>query len=67
LYAAAKHLNWHLWLTPGTIYFGHVPGWGISLPGVYCVWFSVLLVLYLPCLWFSRFKARRHDWWLSYL
>jgi uncharacterized membrane protein len=64
---AADHLNWHLWVTPGTVFFGHVPGWGFPLGGVYCVWLTVLLVLYLPCLWFSRLKARRRDWWLSYL
>ena len=23
--------------------------------------------LYPACLWFSRVKARRRDWWLSYL
>jgi uncharacterized membrane protein len=64
---AADHLNWHLWVTPGTVFFGHVPGWGFPLWGVYCVWLSVLLVMYLPCRWFSRMKARRRDWWLSYL
>jgi uncharacterized membrane protein len=65
---AAVHLNWHLWVTPGTVFFGHVPGWGVPLWGVYCVWLMVLLVLYKPCLWFSRLKAcRRQDWWLSYL
>jgi uncharacterized membrane protein len=67
IFTMVEHLNWHLWTTPGTVFFGHVPGWGLPLWGVYCVWLTVLLVLYLPCLWFSRLKARRRDWWLSYL
>lgn len=43
------------------------PAWGFSLPVVYLVWIFVVLLLYVPCLWFMRVKARRKDWWLSYL
>lgn len=64
---AAVGLDWHHWTQPGSVFFGHLPGWGLSLPGVYAVWLSVVLVLYPPCLWFSRLKSRRRDWWLSYL
>ncbi len=42
-------------------------GYGLSLPGVYVAWAAILLTLYPPCRWFSALKARRHDWWLSYL
>jgi uncharacterized membrane protein len=38
-----------------------------SLQIVYVVWISVVAVLYLPCRWFAGVKARRRDWWLSYL
>ena len=38
-----------------------------SLPIVYLIWISVVALLYLPCRWFAGVKARRHDWWLSYL
>lgn len=41
--------------------------WGFSLPVVYLIWICVVAALYVPCLWFSRLKARRKDWWLSYL
>jgi uncharacterized membrane protein len=44
-----------------------LPGWGFSLPAVYAIWIAVVASLYYPCLWFSRLKSRRHDWWLSYL
>jgi uncharacterized membrane protein len=42
-------------------------GWGFSLLTVYGIWIAVVLVLYPLCLWFSRLKTRRRDWWLSYL
>lgn len=31
------------------------------------MWVLAVVVLYLPCRWFAAVKARRHDWWLSYL
>lgn len=43
------------------------PTWGFSLPVIYMVWVFVVLLLYAPCLWFMKVKARRKDWWLSYL
>ncbi len=42
-------------------------GFGFPLWTVYAVWVLVLLMLYPACLWFSRLKQRRHDWWLSFL
>ena len=42
-------------------------GWGLSLAGAYGVWLVVLLALYPACRWFGSLKARRKDWWLSYL
>jgi uncharacterized membrane protein len=38
-----------------------------GLPMVYAVWIVVVAVLYYPCRWFAGVKARRRDWWLSYL
>ena len=43
------------------------PNYGYPLWTVYLVWIVVLVTLYPACLWFSRLKQRRHDWWLSYL
>lgn len=42
-------------------------GFGFGLPGVYLVWALVVLVLYPFCRWVAAVKARRRDWWLSYL
>jgi uncharacterized membrane protein len=61
-----EHLDWRYFIRPQTP-FTYMAGWGLSLPLVYCVWLGVILALYLPCRWFGRLKARRHDWWLSYL
>lgn len=43
------------------------PQAAFSLPIVYLIWIAVVAVLYLPCRWFANLKARRRDWWLSYL
>ena len=43
------------------------PDFGYSLAVVYAVWIGVVALLYPMCLWFSRVKERRDDWWLSYL
>ena len=44
-----------------------LPGWGFDLPGVYGFWLLVVVLLYPLCRWFAGVKARRSDWWLSYL
>jgi len=40
---------------------------GFGLGTTYAVWAVGVIALYLPCRWFARVKARRRDWWLSYL
>jgi len=42
-------------------------GWGFNLPIVYAVWLFVLILLTPLSMWFAGVKARRRDWWLSYL
>jgi uncharacterized membrane protein len=42
-------------------------GFGLALPGVYAAWIGVVALMYFPCRWFGNLKARRSDWWLSYL
>lgn len=43
------------------------PTLGFSLPVVYLFWIGVVLSLYIPCRWFSRYKSTHRQWWLSYL
>jgi uncharacterized membrane protein len=41
--------------------------WRFNLPTTYLVWILLVASLYFPCRWFAGVKARRRDWWLSYL
>jgi uncharacterized membrane protein len=50
-----------------TIQFFYPKGFGLSLPGVYGVWVLVVVLLYPFCAWVAAAKARRKDWWLSYV
>jgi uncharacterized membrane protein len=42
-------------------------GFGVGLPGVYGIWMLVVVLLCPLCRWVARVKARRQDWWLSYV
>lgn len=42
------------------------PGWPLSLPWVYLVWGTVVVLAYPCCRWYAALKARRTDAWLSY-
>jgi len=39
---------------------------GVSLWAIYVIWVALVLVLYKPCLWFSKYKAEHQQWWLKY-
>ena len=42
-------------------------GFGVGLAGVYLIWMAVVVILYPFCRWVAAVKARRQDWWLSYV
>jgi uncharacterized membrane protein len=42
-------------------------GTGFGLGTVYALWILGVLLLYPLCRWFAGVKARRRDWWLSYI
>jgi uncharacterized membrane protein len=42
-------------------------GYGVSLLGVYVIWMALVVILYPLCRWVAAVKARRQDWWLSYV
>ena len=50
-----------------TVSFFFPKGYGLGLPAVYLVWLLVIATLYPFCRWVAGVKARRQDWWLSYL
>jgi uncharacterized membrane protein len=50
-----------------TVFLFYPKGYGVGLTGVYFVWMLVIVILYPYCRWVAAVKARRRDWWLSYL
>jgi uncharacterized membrane protein len=65
-FAFGKPTDW-LFQTPLDWFSKPHPGIGFNLAVVYAAWFTGLLVIYPLCKWFAGVKARRKDWWLSYL
>jgi len=60
----------HGWKDLDFIHFrvGSLPeGSGYHLWVVYAVWVLVILLLYFPCRWYSRYKSSHKQWWLSYI
>ena len=50
-----------------TLFIFYPKGYGVGLGGVYLAWALVIALLYPLCRWMAGVKARRSDWWLSYL
>jgi uncharacterized membrane protein len=55
------------WMFGGQVGVNAPPGVGFNLAVVYGCWLIGVLLLYPLCRWFAGVKARRRDWWLSYL
>ena len=64
--AFGKPLGW-LFQTPVGWFTNPPTGNGFNLIVVYLSWIAGVLLLYPLCKWFAGVKARRRDWWLSYL
>jgi uncharacterized membrane protein len=62
IHALAVATGWAMTATLATN-----PKIGLSLSGIYLVWLLVLALLYPLCRWFAGLKARRTEWWWSYL
>lgn len=43
------------------------PAYHPNLGRAYFVWALVVLLLYYPCRWYGRYKAKSKAWWVSYL
>ena len=43
------------------------PDFGYDLWVVYVVWFAIVIAMYPLCRWYASVKARRREWWWSYL
>jgi uncharacterized membrane protein len=64
--ALGKPVGW-LVQSPVDATGGPPQGVGFNLGVVYLCWIAGVLLLYPLCKWFAGVKARRRDWWLSYL
>lgn len=64
--AFGKPVHW-LFQTPIDWFTNPPQGNGFRLWVVYLSWSFGVLLLYPLCKWFAAVKARRKDWWLSYL
>ncbi len=64
--AFGKPVHW-LFQTPIDWFTNPPQGNGFNLIVVYLSWIGGVLLLYPLCKWFAGVKARRRDWWLSYL
>jgi uncharacterized membrane protein len=64
--AFGKPVRW-LFQTPVEWFTNPPSGNGFNLFVVYLSWIAGVLMLYPLCKWFAGVKARRRDWWLSYL
>ncbi len=49
------------------VFLMYPSGFGVGLGSVYLLWIAVVLALFPACRWFAAVKARRPEWWLSYL
>ena len=59
--------GWDQAFNGGTPFAFRPIAFGYPLWGMYLVWLLVILILYYPCRWFSKYKREHSDWWLSYL
>jgi uncharacterized membrane protein len=66
-WAAGKPVKW-LFTSPIDLFTNPPPpNLGFNLAVVYAAWLTGVILLYPLCKWFAGVKARRRDWWLSYL
>lgn len=56
--------DWRIWLVG---FWQRPSDYGFELWVTWVMWAVVLALLYPACRWFAGLKARRKDWWLSYL
>ena len=66
LFYATGHTNEEI-VTPNNIFLFRPSDLGFGLPGVYLVWFFLVLVLYPLCKWYDRYKSTHTQWWLKYI
>ncbi|MBX2922762.1 MAG: DUF1624 domain-containing protein [Chitinophagaceae bacterium] len=51
----------------GTPFLFRPANFGYGLPVLYITWLVIVIILYLPCRWFHRYKMSHSQWWLKYI
>jgi uncharacterized membrane protein len=64
--AAGKSVA-YLFMSPPDTFVQAPADAGFSLPVVWASWIAGVVLLYPICRWYAGVKARRKDWWLSYM
>ena len=54
-------------LTTWVVFEPKLKGYGIGLGAMYLVWFALVVILYLLCRRYDKYKRTHKHWWLSYL
>jgi uncharacterized membrane protein len=54
-------------VNPGSPFLFTPKNFGFSLGVVYLLWLFVIVVMYFPCRWYSKYKKTHYQWWLSYI
>jgi len=40
---------------------------GVDLWVIYFIWLSIVVILYKPCVWYSKYKVTHRQWWHRYI
>lgn len=63
----ATGYGWKDRADPASLFLFRPQHFGFNIWWVYVIWLSVVLIMYLPCRWFGRYRAEHRYWWLSYV
>ncbi|REA63755.1 hypothetical protein DSL64_04825 [Dyadobacter luteus] len=64
----ASGYTWRQATNPEMFFQFRPDNFGFSLEYVYLIWIGIIILLYMPCRWFGKYKTKRKKkWWLSYL
>ncbi len=63
----AAELQGSGWRSAAQPFWQYPAEYGFPLWAIWLFWAGLIVLLYPACKWFAGVKARRKDWWLSYL
>ena len=63
LYSLVLYDSWIAWVFAGNFPEEYTP----RLWLVYVAWIGIVLMLYLPCAWYAKYKRKHKYWWMVYI